>query len=254
MVCKLSHSCDQGENVGIVVQHDTFRHILVEFSLGIRVQTLVQILLLLVEKVSSDLFDTRWQPQVVCSFHLSTSQHNITEQSLDVPKRFNPITSDTVFLDVLQHEMVEEVGMLHRNMSTLITMAPVCELPLFGTTGAFNTEILAKWFNVKKPNQRVDLPNTVLERLCDLDRVERVVLVLVDLPFDVVVVSSWMKPPESNGRSESVSVSESSLMLGIIVQHFDTSYSFWEIWFGFFVVEALSGSNTSELAYISTEV
>ncbi|KAH3663563.1 hypothetical protein OGAPHI_004964 [Ogataea philodendri] len=79
MVCKLSHSGDQSENIGIIVKNNTLSHIVVELTFRVRVQRLIKVFLLRVEEITTDLHNLWWQSQIVGSLDLGSSKHDLAQ-------------------------------------------------------------------------------------------------------------------------------------------------------------------------------
>lgn len=76
MICHLTHTSDQAEDVGVVVQDNTGGDVGVELAFAITVDTFVQVKFFFVEVVATDSDESGREPQVVGPLDFCTAEHD----------------------------------------------------------------------------------------------------------------------------------------------------------------------------------
>jgi len=132
MTGHLSHPRDQGENVGIVVQHRSLVDVRRELPFGTGEQGRIQLFLGRGEVIPSDSDDSRWQSQIIGSLQLCSPQHHSVEEDFELlERRVARVTGfNTILGDRCENLSIPETNMFHGTMTTLVAMPLVAELPV----------------------------------------------------------------------------------------------------------------------------
>jgi hypothetical protein len=164
VVSYLSHASNQSKDIGVVIEDDALIDIGVELSVRVAVDGCIEVFFLLVEVISPNFHNARRQSKVICTFKLGSSQHDLAENQSEFTHCNHAVPFSAITLNLPQKRMIEEVEMMHDNMTALVTMTPVGKLPVVRRARALDAKILAKRFNSQKSNERVNLTNSILQR------------------------------------------------------------------------------------------
>jgi hypothetical protein len=107
----------------------------------------------LIEKITADGDNTRWQSQVISSFNFGAAQHQTLEKNVHLLEGFPSFPLCTESLNGFQEFRVEPARMIHRLVTTGITMSFIGKSPVSFLTFALFAEIVGKRIRFKESQQ-----------------------------------------------------------------------------------------------------
>jgi hypothetical protein len=147
----LSHPGNQLEDVCVIIEDDIGGDIGVKLPLCIPVNTLVEILLFLIEEIPTDGDHAGWQTEIVCALDLCTTQHDPFEERVHFLKRRESLSLGTKPLNRFEEFGVEPTRMIHGFMTARIAVTTIGKGPVEVLAVAFLAKVIGERVGLQEP-------------------------------------------------------------------------------------------------------
>eukprot|EP00052_Salpingoeca_macrocollata_P027423 m.260420 g.260420 ORF g.260420 m.260420 type:complete len:356 (+) comp22739_c9_seq2:273-1340(+) len=161
MTHSLTHAHQQVENMGIVIQHSALPHIGHKLCFRFGVQTLVKVLLLLIQQVAAGEHHAWRKAQLTSALDLGAPQHQSEKQFSQVVKGQRPWPKRSVFDNGVENFTIPPAKMAHAAMTAFVTHA-TGKLPLQALALTLPAKVVAVRICFEHFHERIKLPYAVL--------------------------------------------------------------------------------------------
>lgn len=149
----LSHPGNQLEDVCVIIEDDVGGDKGIKLPLCVSINTLVEILLLLIEEIPSDGDHAGWQTEIVCALDLCTTQHDPFEERVHLLKRHESLSLGTKPLNRFEEFGVEPTRMIHGFMTARIAVTTIGKGPVELLAVAFLAKVVGERVGLQEPQQ-----------------------------------------------------------------------------------------------------